>query len=461
LIREMLDRQIKAAVKRFLDRSYGPASFAEFAVNRLGVEFDASDFRGSDYETASRTALDKATRDAETKVVAMIEENLGAEDPKEWNWQALANQANTRWNVKTSDRQLKQIGKEDLSEHLKEHGTQYVADVDLSDGAAFLAPDWGVRSICDWARLKFSIKLSPEELTGKSEEQICAVLRQRVMALYRQKEIEFPVTAAMQRFMSDRAHAAPGGQRYNREGLFYWAQVRFPHATDKLREEDFRTESRAKLHDLLLNISRELYSAKDQEEIDAKWGEALEGAKVAEPEDARELAEWMKREFDVEIPEASLTGMTAERARQILWNAFDAKYRPEMRSMERGLLLSQLDTSWKNHLYTMDHLRSGIGLYGYAQEDPKIKYKQEGMKEFRLMWEGIDDKVTESVFRMEESEAFAESVWAISATIHETAPRAAAQIDQAITNQASDKKPEPIRNRGEKVGRNDPCPCGS
>ena len=77
------------------------------------------------------------------------------------------------------------------------------------------------------------------------------------------------------------------------------------------------------------------------------------------------------------------------------------------------------------------------------------------------MWEGIDDKVTESVFRMEESEAFAESVWAISATIHEAAPRASAQIDQAITNQASDKKPEPIRNRGEKVGRNDPCPCGS
>jgi preprotein translocase subunit SecA len=461
LIRDMLDRQIKSAVKRFLDRSYGPASFAEFASNRLGVEFDPADFKGSDYETASRTALDKASRDVETKALEMIEENLGAEDSKEWNWQALANQANTRWNLKTSDRELRKIGKENLSEYLRDNGMKYVEEVDLSEGEQFLAADWGPRSICDWARLKFSIKLTPEELAGKSEEQICDVLRQKVTALYRQKEIEFPVSAAMQRFMSERAHAAPGGQRYNREGLFHWAHLRFPSAAAKLREEDFRTESRAKLHSILMDISRECYPATDQEAIDAKWREALEGAKVSEPGDAHELAEWMKQTFAVEIPEGALTGVEPKKVRDILWNAFDARYRPEMRSMERGLLLNQLDTSWKNHLYQMDSLKQGIGLYGYAQEDPKIKYKQEGMKEFRLMWEGVDDKVTESVFRMEESEAFAESVWAISATIHEAAPRMTAQIDQAVTNQGGDKKQEPIRNRGEKVGRNDPCPCGS
>src|SRR5262249_35658329 len=81
------------------------------------------------------------------------------------------------------------------------------------------------------------------------------------------------------------------------------------------------------------------------------------------------------------------------------------------------------------------------------------------------------DKVTEKVFRMEEAEGFQESLWTIGATIHETAPRAlpsaseqttSGQQAQAIANsQKSDKKPEPIRNRGERVGRNDPCPCGS
>ena len=133
-----------------------------------------------------------------------------------------------------------------------------------------------------------------------------------------------------------------------------------------------------------------------------------------------------------------------------------------------SLLLGRLDLSWKNHLQTLDHLRQGIGLVGYAQIDPKTEFKRVGMKEFDAMWEGLSDKVTDVVFRMEDDEAFAESVWAIGAMIHEAAPRPLAaagsiqdQQQQAIAgSQQSDKKIEPIRNRGEKVGRNDPCPCG-
>jgi preprotein translocase subunit SecA len=142
-----------------------------------------------------------------------------------------------------------------------------------------------------------------------------------------------------------------------------------------------------------------------------------------------------------------------------------------MRRMERGLLLGRLDSSWKNHLYTMDHLRSGIGLVGYAQIDPKTEYKRQGMKEFDAMWEGIQDKVTDTVFRMEEEEGFQEALWQIGATVHESAPRPTVaangqsirdQQDAAIAgSQQTDKKPEPIRNRGQRVGRNDPCPCGS
>src|SRR5262249_35917235 len=111
-------------------------------------------------------------------------------------------------------------------------------------------------------------------------------------------------------------------------------------------------------------------------------------------------------------------------ARQLLWNAFDEQYRPEMRRMERGLILNQLDTSWKNHLYTMDHLRSVVGLRGYAQQDPKTVYKREGMKEFDAMWEGVYDKVSDTVFRMEQEESFQESLWSIGATYKEEAPRA-------------------------------------
>jgi preprotein translocase subunit SecA len=461
----MLDDQINLAVDRFVDEEYGSSSFAEFAANRLGVEFDAADFSRSSFEEAEKTARDKASRMIQSQINEAMDENLSSDvEQREWNWQAMANQVNNRWGLKTSDRQLKQLGRDNVAQYLIEEAEKAIAAVNLRAGKPYLESDWGYRSISDWARLKFQIQVTPEELSGKDPADIKALLHKRILDLYRQKEITFPVRAAMARFMADKpqsAHAA--GHRYDREGLLQWARQRFPAASDSLIAEDFLTGSRARLQEQLLEVSQRFFPKTGQDAIDEKLEETFSGTSRSEAEDARELAEWFRAEYGIEVPEASLTGTTQEEAQQILWNAFDQRYRPEMHGMERGLLLGRLDTSWKNHLYTMDHLRSGIGLVSYAQVDPKTEYKRQGMKEFDAMWEGVQDKVTESVFRMEEEEGFQESLWQIGAAIHEAAPRpTSANGQQGITNSsAGPKKVEPIRNRRERIGRNDPCPCGS
>jgi preprotein translocase subunit SecA len=486
-ILDMLDGVVASAVERFLDSDYGAACFAEYASNRFGIDFEASEFSRCTYDEAVKAAHDKASRQIPTQIHEMMEENLGAEEEREWTWQALANQVNSRWGLKTTDRQLKQTGKDNLVQFLTEQAEKSVAEVDLGGGRDFLAPEWGLRSVCDWARLKFQLPLTVEELANKTAAQVQSLVHEKVLKLYHQKEIEFPVQVGMARFMADRAQGPGGGQRYDREGLYHWARERFPGlivplATGEngervatnghLTEEDFRTQSRNRLLEMLSKASQERYPKLGHEDIDAKLEEAFSGTNLAEAEDAKELAEWARTQLGLEVTEANLTGVNAEAARQILWNAFDEKYRPEMRGMERSLLLNQLDSSWKNHLYTMDHLRSVVGLSGYAQEDPKTVYKREGMKEFDAMWEGVQEKVSETVFRMEEADGFQEALWTIGATVHETAPRALPQApteqnmrsqqDAAIASSGKgEKKPEPIRNRGQRVGRNDPCPCGS
>ncbi len=477
-VRTMLDHVIESAAERFMDDDYGPACFAEFASNRLGVEFDAADFVHSDFTQAERTAKDKATRQVETQIQEMIEENLGDEDPKQWNWQALSNQANGRWGLKTNDRELKKAGKEVLAEQLMEKAHKSIEEVNLTEGKDFLEPEWGRRSLCDWFRLKFQIQVDPKELHNKTEAEVRDLLHGKVMALYRQKEVEFPVQVGMLRFMAERSGGG-GAQRYDREGLYLWARERFPglvlapgvneKTNGQLSEEDFRTLSRARLYELLKKASEDRYPKLGHEDIDEKLAESFRGTKLSEAEDAKELVEWARDELKVDVTEQELTGVDQEAARQKLWNAFDAKYRPEMKTMERSLLLNQLDSAWKNHLYTMDHLRSVVGLRGYAQEDPKIVYKREGMKEFETMWDALEERVTEAVFRMEEAEGFQESLWTIGAATHAQAPRALQQAaeekareTEGATNTGKEaKKPEPIRNRGQRVGRNDPCPCGS
>jgi preprotein translocase subunit SecA len=142
-----------------------------------------------------------------------------------------------------------------------------------------------------------------------------------------------------------------------------------------------------------------------------------------------------------------------------------------MKRMERSVLLQILDNAWKDHLLAMDHLRASVGLRGYAQVDPKVEYKREGMRTFDLMWKGIDERVTDIVYRIEQVEDDElRSTWKETAAIHAEASSAtlpepgqppAGQPEAAGDSRGGVQAVEPIRNLGQKVGRNDPCPCGS
>ena len=186
----------------------------------------------------------------------------------------------------------------------------------------------------------------------------------------------------------------------------------------------------------------------------------------------------MKTELGSTAEPDDLSRMNREGLRLAASGAVDDRFHPEMRRMERQILLNIVDDAWKNHLLTMDHLRSSVGLKGYAQLDPKVEYKREGMRLFDKMWDSVGEQVTGLIFRMESfNQDFIRSTWVDAKARHEdarlasgqsgtaTATRAeaqtAAQQAAEASNRPADAKPETIRNTGLKVGRNSPCPCGS
>ena len=125
----------------------------------------------------------------------------------------------------------------------------------------------------------------------------------------------------------------------------------------------------------------------------------------------------------------------------------------------------RVDGAWKDHLLAMDHLRSAVGLVGYAQVDPKVEYKREGRRLFEQMWISMGQRTTDLIFKMEQlDEGFVGATWVETAAVHESAPSTseiAQQQEQAIEGSRGEQKVETIRNRNDRVGRNDPCPCGS
>jgi len=210
----------------------------------------------------------------------------------------------------------------------------------------------------------------------------------------------------------------------------------------------------------------------------------------AHPEawDVNGLRTALTRQFGVSQPFELPTLIRQElldRTVEILKQAYQAKEQAigleAMQSLQRSVLLAVVDAKWKDHLYMMDALREGIGLRAYGQRDPLVEYQHEAYAMFQSMIAGIKADALALLLRIQPAaEAQPVSVFARTPqqTVHEelssrlsdrfapTAPPQPAQEQpvpalEPVESRAADSPGTPYRRVGPKVGRNDPCPCGS
>jgi len=153
----------------------------------------------------------------------------------------------------------------------------------------------------------------------------------------------------------------------------------------------------------------------------------------------------------------------------------DADGVPVLRKFEQWISLQAIDANWKDHLLQMDHLRQGIGLRGYGQKDPKAEYKKEGFAYFQQMAYRIREQVAREVLRLqvitrEQQEAQAAAARAAADLERKIAEQRRRQrvieshadvAATANTDPSSAPARQPVTRSEPKVGRNDPCPCGS
>jgi preprotein translocase subunit SecA len=471
LILEMVDRQINQNITTFLAKDYAAETYAKWASGQLNCELDGADYRGLSPEEAERLAVDEAMRKSETQIFEAIEENLPAEeDESEWNWGALATFANARWKTSFRDRDLKKIGRDQVDEFLVEQAREAIQKLDLSEGNRFLAEDFGVRSACGWTEWRFGATLNLDDVRDLEVDEFREIVEKKAREIYAEREIIYPVIVGLSHFSG---RQPDGTRRLDREGLLAWARRRFD---ENLSESDLATSDLEQLRSVLRAASARRH-AKDhvlREQAIAKLQAAMptfrERAHIGPLGDlAADLASWLETEAGNAAAAEAARSATVENVERQVLSAIDDAVRGEMRRMERAVLLQILDNAWKDHLLAMDHLRSSVGLRGYAQVDPKVEYKREGMRTFDLMWKGVDDRVTDIAYRIEEVEDDAlKSTWHETAAVHADASAAAMsqpaapQVDPSQPGSPNgDTKTEPIRNMGQKVGRNDPCPCGS
>ena len=129
-----------------------------------------------------------------------------------------------------------------------------------------------------------------------------------------------------------------------------------------------------------------------------------------------------------------------------------------LRYLERVIFLQMVDTYWKEHLLNMDHLKEGIGLRGYGQKNPLNEYKREGFEMFANMIETVKQQTLTTLFRIKIA---SEDEVDRDAMERKKQQQAEMRLTRGAGQSAQAQQQQPVKREGEKIGRNDPCPCGS
>ena len=446
VISEMIDGAIANNCDTILDKDYPFKCIIEWARTNFGADLKPSDISDGRVQEIEEIIKRQAKGDAENNISLSLGEYFeDYSDPKTWDVSGLCKWAMSAFQVSLSPSKVKQQSPEEIQEQLTAASAEQIDKKDCSQLVEFLKEDFAIRTFAEWARAKFDIRLDVAELKELKVSEIRQQLSEQTAARYKQREIEYPVEFAM-----NMVYSPQGANVYAFETLADWANRKYNAGltVDKIQDAKPRA-----LRDQLLELSRSFNDG----ELDRELSDKVASSNTAE------LVDWANERFGASFTEDDLSVERPER-KEKLSEAATEFLRSELSDLEKYVLLQVYDSTWKDHLYSMDHLKSSIWMRSWAEKDPKTEYKREGSRMFEEMLDTIEDRVTDIIFKIRlEAGARARNVWNVSQTSHDEVGQFAMAEQQRAAAQApqGEVKVKQIKLETPKVGRNEPCPCGS
>ncbi|NIA06398.1 MAG: preprotein translocase subunit SecA [Actinobacteria bacterium] len=402
---DMIERAVDEAVQTYLQDNYSAQCVARWARENLNVAVSASSVSGKEPEELENYLKRAAADEIRSTVALELGEHIDEEEEaSKWDLRGVSRWAMSRFNVSISQGQLRKMTLEDIQEAVSEAAIKKVEEVDCSELNEMLAEGFNRRALAEWAKEKFDLTVHADSFADSSAEQVRTALLEQIKEVYHQREIQYPVDWAIEMSLA----GSNTEDIYAIERLVNWANHKY---NKSFKAQEFQGQNLKDIRQRLLQLSQEFL------------------------DDDQARGEGVERDF----------------------------IRQELTELERFILLHEYDSGWKEHLLGMDHLRDSIGLRGYAERDPKIEYTREGSRLFEEMLQAVQSRVTDLLFKVKLTSADSvRSVYNIAQTRHDLMQT---DYSQEAGPQAQAAEPPPvaktIRKETPKVGRNDPCPCGS
>jgi len=445
IVEDMINSTIAKSCGTILGSDYPKKCIAEWARTNFGVDWKAGDIGSATADEIEEMIKQEAKGSTANEIGLSLGEYLeDYSDASTWDIQGLCKWAMSAFQVSLSPSKVKYMSPEEIEEQLGDAAAEQVDKKDCSQIAEFFRDEFAAKTFVDWARAKFGIRLGVDEIGKMKAAEVEEMLKDKAAEKYQQREIEYPVEFAM-----NMVYGPEGANVYGFEMLAEWANKKYRAG---LSAQELQNTKPNALHKQLLELSGSFNDGQLEKEVDEQISRL----------NTRELRDWANERFEAGLSEEELSH--AEDLKERIEDVGREYLRKELSDLERYVLLQVYDGTWKDHLYAMDHLKSSIWMRSMAEKDPKIEYKREGYRMFNEMLDAVEDRVTDVIFKVRlEAGAQARSVYQVSRAAHDEVGQFAMAERQRAAAQApqGEQTVKKIQLETPKVGRNDPCPCGS
>ena len=391
LVFEYIEDVVDDAIAEYLDDDFAASCAADYARKELDCSILPERLKGKDAIEMDIAIRRLAKEDVTATIVMTLGEYMpieGSEVSIDFDSAGLHRWAKSRFGLELDTGSLREGGAAErraVQEMLEVAAFAKIDAAPLDRIESFADPRYGAEQLAVWVKDKFTKEISPDEIIAANKDdqlEVRDLIIQTARELYEKREAEFPADFIMQRTMMIARQDANAAF----DNLVKWAKDRVGLV---LSPEEIKTTPPAKIRERLVEATKESLKTKDLEVM-------LEKALACENDD----------ELDAVLTERYGEGIT-ERMRYLdeedrdkaIRARVETLARPELIQFEQMVLIETLDTSWKDHLYSMDQLRDTIGFRAIAQTDPKIEYKREGQRMFQGMMREIREKVTGYIFK--------------------------------------------------------------
>jgi len=456
LILDTIDDAIDDAVRQFLAGNYVATCIARWCKTNLDLNVPETKLEDDDFDSLGDVIRRQGRDDARELITTSLGEYIDEESPpSEWDVGGLLMWAQRAYAFNATQNQLRKMERDQIEEALIEAAEKHYNEVPLDGVAVYLDANYRKSALTEWARGKFNIDIKTEDVHNLAADEISDLLKKHVREAYLQREIRYPVEVCVERAFQ----GAGSDSAFVAEAVVHWANAKFNLGWTL---EDVQGKSAGDVFDSLVALNEAfLAGGRLQSEFDQAFAGKNEEEMIAWTQERVGRA-WDQPGFD------TFTGDVRE---SLLQQGRDM-LRWELTRLEHYVLLRIYDQAWKDHLLEMDHLKHAIMQrpMGGDQQHPQSQYAIEGRDLFNEMWSRTNERVTDMIFKVKmtgEGADQAASAHQVSLSHRDatgagfTAAAAARDQAAAMRAQGVEQKVETIRREKPKVGRNDPCPCGS